>query len=316
MLLAYEPASRLARFNVQFAAKIAGLRIIYELLDTPAVQRLAGDRDFVVSTGEIAFERVSFRYRPEEPLFTGLSFTAAAGKTTALVGPSGVGKSTIISLIERFYEPDSGQITIDGRHIAEIDVHALRSRISLVGQEVRLFAGSVRENLRYGRLEASDAEIEDAARDAMADDFIRVLPAGYDTELGEQGAELSGGQRQRLAIARALLRDAPIVLLDEATSALDSESETKVQAAFDRLKQGRTTIVIAHRLSTVRTADRILVFRDGEIVEQGAHAELVAANGSYARFHLLQLDLEVRGAPPADAAELLQLGGKPGVRAV
>jgi len=309
MLLAYEPASRLGRFNVQFAAKMAGLRIIYELLDTPAVQRTGGDKSFTGSPGEIVFERVTFRYRPEEPLFDGLSFTAAAGETTALVGPSGVGKSTIISLIERFYEPESGRILIDGRDIAGIDIHALRSRIALVGQDVRLFAGSVRENIRFGRLDASDAEIETAAAEAMADEFIRTLPQGYDTEIGEQGGEFSGGQRQRIAIARALLRNAPIVLLDEATSALDSESEMKVQAAFDRLKEGRTTIVIAHRLSTVRTANKILVFRDGAIVEEGTHAELLAAKGAYARFHRLQLEPEAFGAEPADAPPLARLGG-------
>jgi subfamily B ATP-binding cassette protein MsbA len=290
MLLAYEPAARLARFNVQLAGKVVGIRLIYELLDTPAVQIRRGDRDFRVTRGDIAFEHVAFRYRPDEPLFDGLSFLAEAGKTTALVGPSGVGKSTVISLIERFYEPSGGRIAIDGRDIAGIDAQTLRSQIALVGQDVRLFAGSVRENIRYGRLDAGDKEIEQAARDAMADDFIRALPAGYDTELGEQGTELSGGQRQRIAIARALLRDAPIVLLDEATSALDSESETKVQAAFDRLKRGRTTIIIAHRLSTVRSADKILVFLDGDIVEEGTHRQLLAADGAYARLYRLQFD--------------------------
>ncbi len=290
MLLAYEPAARLARFNVQLAGKVVGIRLIYELLDTPSAPLHPGDRTFRVSRGDVAFENVAFRYRPEEPLFEGLSFLAEAGKTTALVGPSGVGKSTVISLIERFYEPLSGRITIDGKDIAGLDTHALRSQVAMVGQDVRLFTGSVRENIRYGRLDAGDAEVEQAARDAMADDFIRALPAGYDTELGEQGGELSGGQRQRIAIARALLRDAPIVLLDEATSALDSESETKVQAAFDRLKRGRTTIIIAHRLSTVRSADKILVFFDGDIVEEGTHRQLLAADGAYARLHRLQFD--------------------------
>jgi ATP-binding cassette subfamily B protein len=309
MLLAYEPASRLARFNVHFAGKMVGVRLIYELLDTPAVERLGGDRDFRATRGEVVFDHVTFRYRPDQKLFDGLSFAAAAGKTTALVGPSGVGKSTVISLIERFHEPEAGRILIDGRDIAELDLHALRSQIALVGQDVRLFTGSVRENIRYGRLDATDAEVERAAAEAMADEFIRALPAGFDTELGEQGSEFSGGQRQRIAIARALLRDAPIVLLDEATSALDSESEVKVQAAFDRLKKDRTTIVIAHRLSTVRSADKILVFQDGDIVEQGSHAQLIAANGAYARFHRLQLEPEAFGAEPSEGATILRLGG-------
>lgn len=288
MLLAYEPAARLARFNVQLAGKMVGVRLIYEILDAPSVQRRGGDRDFRATRGEIAFEKVVFHYHPDKPLFDGLSFVAEAGKTTALVGPSGVGKSTVIALIERFYEPQQGHIRIDGFDIAEIDLDTLRSQIALVGQDVRLFGGSIRENIRFGRYGASDAEVKEAARDAMADEFIQLLPAGYDTELGEQGAEFSGGQRQRLAVARALLRDAPIVLLDEATSALDSESETKVQAAFDRLKADRTTIVIAHRLSTVRNADKILVFSDRAIVEQGAHTDLLAADRHYARLYRLQ----------------------------
>ena len=309
LLLAYEPALRLARFSVHFAGKMAGVKIIYELLDTPAVHRLGGRTDFRTAGGEIVFDRVSFRYRPDEPLFDGLSFTASPGKTTALVGPSGVGKSTVISLIERFIEPESGRILVDGQNIAEIDPGALRSQIAMVGQDVRLFSGSVRENIRFGRLDASDAEVEDAAAEAMADEFIRTLPDGYDTELGEQGAELSGGQRQRIAIARALLRDAPIVLLDEATSALDSESEFKVQAAFDRLKEGRTTIVIAHRLSTVRSADKILVFRSGAIVEEGSHAELLAAKGAYARFHRLQLEPEREDGAGPESAKVMRAGG-------
>jgi len=288
LLLAYEPATRLATLNVQLAGKMVGVRLIYELLDSPSVEQEDGDTDFEVTRGEIAFDKVVFSYRPDEPLFRGLSFVANAGETTALIGPSGVGKTTIISLIERFYDPQAGRILVDGRDIAEIRPSAIRRHIAMVGQEVRLFTGTIRDNIRFGRLDASDGDIESAARDAMADDFIRALPAGYDTPLGEQGASLSGGQRQRIAIARALLRDAPIVLLDEATSALDSESETKVQEAFERLKQDRTTIVVAHRLSTIRNADKILVFMDGDIVESGAHAELLAAGRHYARFYRLQ----------------------------
>jgi ATP-binding cassette subfamily B protein len=288
MLLAYEPAARLARVNVQLAGRLANIRELYALLDTPAPPDDAGRPKLDVTAGRIVFDRVAFRYRPEEKLFESLSFVAEAGRTTALVGPSGAGKSTIVSLIERFYEVQGGKILIDGQDIAGVATGSLRSRIALVGQDVRLFAGTIRDNIRFGRLDATDAEVEAAASDALADGFIRALPNGYDTPLGEQGVDLSGGQRQRLAIARALLRDAPIVLLDEATSALDAESEMRVQEAFDRLKAGRTTIVVAHRLSTIVGADRICVVADGAIVEAGTHRELLAADGAYARFHRLQ----------------------------
>ncbi|MCW5718659.1 MAG: ABC transporter ATP-binding protein [Bauldia sp.] len=288
MLLAYEPAARLARFNVHVAGRLANVRQLYELLDAPVPPDDSGRPRLEVTAGRIEFDRVAFRYRPEERLFESLSFVAEAGKTTALVGPSGAGKSTIIALIERFHELGGGRIMVDGRDIADVAVADLRSHIALVGQDVRLFAGTVRDNIRFGRLGATDAEVEAAARDALADGFIRALPQGYDTTLGEQGVDLSGGQRQRLAIARALLRNAPIVLLDEATSALDAESEMRVQEAFDRLKAGRTTIVVAHRLSTIVGADRICVVVDGAIAEAGTHRELLAAGGAYARFHRLQ----------------------------
>lgn len=304
MLLAYEPAVRLARFNVQLAGKMVGVRLLYELLDTPAPAAAESGEAIAVPAGRIAFDRISFSYRPDAPLFRDLNLVAEAGQTTALVGPSGVGKSTVIALIERFFEPASGRILVDGTDIATVSVASLREHVALVGQDVRLFAGSIRENIRFGRLGASDAEVEAAARDALADGFIRALPNGYETELGEQGSLLSGGQRQRLAIARALLRDARIVLLDEATSALDSESESKVQAAFDRLKAGRTTLVVAHRLSTVLTADKICVFLDGAIVEQGNHAELLAAGGAYARLYRLQFEAKEKPVPPRDGPAL------------
>ncbi|MCW5696253.1 MAG: ABC transporter ATP-binding protein [Bauldia sp.] len=293
MLLAYEPAARLARFNAQLAGKMVGARMIYELLDEPAPAPTGG-APLAVPRGEIVFDRVAFRYRPEQRLFDALSFTAKAGETTALVGPSGAGKSTVIALIERFVEPAGGRILIDGTDIATVDVTSLRAQTALVSQDIRLFTGTVRDNIRYGRLDATDAEVEAAARDALADGFIRALPKGYDTEAGEQGAQLSGGQRQRIAIARALLRNARMVLLDEATSALDSDSEAKVQAAFDRLKAGRTTIVVAHRLSTVLAADKICVFSDGAVVEEGNHRALLAAGGVYARLYRLQFEPEAR----------------------
>jgi ABC-type multidrug transport system fused ATPase/permease subunit len=213
---------------------------------------------------------------------------AEGGRTTALVGPSGAGKTTIMSLIERFYDVDGGRILIDGQDIATVKVSSLRDGIALVTQDTYLFRDTIRENIRFGRPGASDAEVEKAAKDAMAHDFIVATEAGYDTVLGDQAAQLSGGQRQRIAIARAILRDAPIVLLDEATSSLDSESEHHIQVAFDRLMQGRTTIVIAHRLSTVLHADKICVLVDGRIVEEGRHDALMANGKHYARLYRLQ----------------------------
>ena len=207
---------------------------------------------------------------------------------TALVGPSGGGKSTLISMILRFYDPTSGRVTIDGQDIAKVEIASLRDAIAFVSQEIVLFNDTVRENIRFGRADATDAEVEQAARDALAHDFILAMPKGYDTMLGDHTIPLSGGQRQRVAIARAMLRNAPIILLDEATSALDSESEHHVQVAFDRLMQNRTTIVIAHRLSTVLGANKIVVMVGGKVVEEGRHSELLAAGRQYARLYRLQ----------------------------
>ncbi len=303
MLLAYEPATRLARLNVQIAGHLVGVRIMYDLLDAPVPPEETGKRPITVTRGEIVFDDVTFRYRDDVPLFEGLNFRAGAGQTTALVGPSGAGKSTVISLIERFYSPSAGRVVIDGQDIADVDAASLRDHIALVSQEIRLFNGTIRDNIRLGRPDASDAAVEEAARNALADDFIRALPQGYDTPVGEQGGQLSGGQRQRLAIARAMLRDARIVLLDEATSALDSESEHQIQIAFDRLKRGRTTVVIAHRLSTVLNADSICVFANGAIVEEGRHEALLAAGRLYTRLYRLQFDLEARKLAEQAAAE-------------
>ncbi len=240
--------------------------------------------------GEIAFDRVRFAYpsRADSPALDGVSFSVRPGETVALVGPSGAGKTTIIQLLLRFYDPQSGAVRLDGHDVAELARSEFRRHIALVPQDPVIFAASARENIRFGRPEATDEEVEAAARAAAAHDFLSVLPQGYDTYVGERGVMLSGGQKQRVAIARAILRDAPVLLLDEATSALDAESEVLVQEAVDRLARGRTTLVVAHRLATVKKADRILVFEAGRIVAQGTHEELVSEGGLYARLARLQ----------------------------
>ncbi len=242
--------------------------------------------------GTVKFENVSFAYpsRPDSEVLQGLDLDVRAGERVAIVGPSGAGKSTIVQLILRFYDPTGGRVLVDGVAATDADPRELRSRIAFVPQDPVVFGTSVAENLRYGRPDATDDEMRDAARQAAADEFINALPDGYETRLGERGVTLSGGQRQRLAIARAILRDAPILLLDEATSALDAENETLVQEALDRLMEGRTTIVIAHRLATVLKADRILVMENGRVVEEGSHADLVNAGGLYGRLARLQFE--------------------------
>jgi ATP-binding cassette subfamily B protein len=244
------------------------------------------------ATGALAFEGVTFRYptRPDDKAFNGISLAVAPGETVAVVGPSGAGKSTLFQLALRFYDPQEGRVTLDGVDLRDADPAAIRERIAFVPQDTVLFASSARDNLRYGRWDASEEEIVEAAKAANAHDFITQLPDGYDTFLGESGARLSGGQRQRIAIARALLRDAPLLLLDEATSALDAHSEQLVQEALDRLIKTRTTIVIAHRLATVRAADRIIVMESGQIVEEGTHATLSAAGGLYSSLARLQFE--------------------------
>ena len=240
--------------------------------------------------GAVEFEDVTFHYpaRPSIAALEGVSFHTEPGETIALVGPSGAGKSTVIQLLLRFYDPDSGQIKVDGHALDEVARSDFRRSIALVPQDPVIFAETARENIRFGRPGATDAEIEEAAKAAAAHEFLSALPDGYDSYVGERGVMLSGGQKQRIAIARAILRDAPILLLDEATSALDAESERAVQDAVDRLAEGRTTLVVAHRLATVKKADRILVFDQGKIVAEGSHDDLVAQGGLYARLARLQ----------------------------
>src|SRR5690606_34995389 len=259
---------------------------LIEILDTrPGVEVPATPVALPVPPlGTVAFERVHFAYetRDNEKIIDDLSFTVARGETVALVGASGAGKSTVFALVQRFYDVDAGRILVDGVDIRAVDTAELRRRFAYVEQEPTIFAGTVAENIRFGKPEASDAEVEAAARAALVHDFVVELPDGYGTLVGERGVMLSGGQKQRLAIARALLKDAPILLLDEATSALDAQSEQLVQLALERLMVGRTTLVIAHRLATIRDADRILVLEKGRLIDQGTHDELVRKGGRYA----------------------------------
>ncbi|WP_183188494.1 ABC transporter ATP-binding protein [Ancylobacter tetraedralis] len=289
LLLSYEPAKRLARLNIDITPQLLGARMLFEILDRKAVEvDPPGVTDLKLAGGSIEFKDVHFGYREGEPVLRGLSFVAEGGRTTALVGPSGGGKSTVMSLLERFYELESGSICVDGQDITQVTYRSLRNAIGFVSQDVFLFSGTIRDNIAAGRPGATDEEIIAAARAAHAHDFISGFADGYGSQVGEQGTQLSGGQRQRIAIARAFLKDAPILLLDEATAALDSESEAEVQRALRQLQMNRTTIVIAHRLQTVVNADRICVVDQGRVSESGRHDELIARRGRYFNFHQLQ----------------------------
>jgi subfamily B ATP-binding cassette protein MsbA len=284
---------QLANLQTVFAEGMSAAQRLFAALDVePEIRDAAGARPLERARGDLAFERVSFAYGTEgPPALKDVSLEVRRGETVALVGPSGGGKSTLLNLIPRFYDVTAGRLLIDGGDVREVTLESLRRQIALVTQEPFLFDDSVRANIAYARPGATPAEIEAAARAAAAHDFICDLQQGYDTPVGEAGARLSGGQRQRIAIARAFLKDAPVLLLDEATSALDTESEAQVQAALKRLMAGRATLLIAHRLSTVRGADRIYVIDKGRVVESGDHDSLVARRGLYARLARSQ-DLE------------------------
>jgi ATP-binding cassette subfamily B protein len=290
LLLAYEPVKRIAKMNVSLQSALVGVEMLYKVLDADhAIPDAPDAKPLELTRGDITLHGLSFSYRPDQPVIHDVSLTCKGGQVTALVGPSGSGKSTILNLIERFYQPDSGRIEIDGQDTSRLQTASLRSHLSLVSQDTFLFSDTLRNNIRFAKPDATDAEIESAARAAFAHDFIMEQPQGYDTQVGENGGNLSGGQRQRISIARAFLKNAPILLLDEATSALDSESEQKIQAAFDELMKGRTTIVIAHRFSTIRNAGVIHVMRDGRVAASGSHEELMRdADGLYAHLYRLQ----------------------------
>ncbi len=300
LLMAYEPARRLAQMRVSLEAGMVGVGMMFQILDEPLTLTEAPDATpLPAGPGAVRFDHVSFRYAEDQAVLSDLDIDFPAGQTTALVGPSGGGKSTIINLILRLYDPTAGTVLIDGAPVALATFASLRDKISFVGQDTFLFSGSVLHNIGLGLPQATEAQIIAAARAANAHEFIEKMPQGYHTDVGENGGNLSGGQRQRLAIARAILRDSPILLLDEATSALDSQSESLVQQALERLAAGRTTIVIAHRLSTVMNAEKIVVIDAGRVAEQGPPALLLQQGGLFRQLHDLQFGRKDAEAAPS-----------------
>ena len=285
----FRPVEKISAVLEVYPKGVAGFRRYCDLMDTrPTLTDRPGARPAPPLRGDIAFERVTFGYAPDRPVLSDVSLRIAPGETVAFVGPSGAGKSTLVSLLPRFYDVTAGRITIDGKDVRDMTLASLRRQIGVVQQDVFLFGGTVRENIAYGRLDASEADIREAARRARLAGTIARLPAGMDTVVGERGVKLSGGQKQRLAIARMFLKNPPILILDEATSALDTETERAIQTSLAELSAGRTTLVIAHRLATIRDADRIVVVDANGLLEQGRHGELLARRGTYARLHEAQ----------------------------
>jgi subfamily B ATP-binding cassette protein MsbA len=313
-LLIYAPLKSAATLQTQLQEGIAASSRVFGVIDREIHLTEAPDaKPLQLTRGEIEFRNISFAYEPENGVLKGVSLTVPPGRTVALVGPSGSGKSTLVNLTLRFFDPDRGKVLIDGRDIKEVTIDSLRDSIALVTQDPVLFDDTIRANIAYGSKPVDEAQVTDAAKAAAAHDFIMGLPRGYDTRVGEAGGLLSGGERQRIAIARALYKDAPILLLDEPTSSLDSEAEAKVQTALEHLMRGRTVLMIAHRLSTVKKADLICVLDQGRIVESGRHDELVAKGGLYTRLHRTQFGIAGGYAAPlsADAdTEAVAVAGK------
>ncbi len=304
LLIAAPSARALGTLSVVLQEGLAAVQRVFMLIDEePTILNKPDAKPLTLTDGRVTFDKVGFAYETDAPALRDFTLDVAPGATVALVGPSGAGKTTVINLIPRLYDAGSGRVVIDGQDVKDVTLESLRAKIALVSQDVTLFNDTVRANIAFGRLDATDAEIREAARVAAADEFIANMADGYDTVVGDKGVKLSGGQRQRIALARAVLRDAPILLLDEATSALDAESERKVQDALEKLRKGRTTIVIAHRLATVRDADMICVMDRGRAVEQGSHDELVAADGLYARLCRMQYFADDSGKPVEAAAQ-------------
>lgn len=290
LLLAYEPMKNLAKLNANLQEGLAATIRVFGVIDSkPQIIDTKNSKEIQLKQGTIEFKKVHFSYTPEKQILKDINLKIPAGKMIALVGPSGSGKSTLLNLIPRFYEAESGQILFDGQEIKDVTIASLRQKIALVSQEIMLFDDTIMGNIMYGNPKASEKDVYGAAKAAAAHSFIQKLPQGYDTRIGEAGIRLSGGQRQRISIARAMLKNAPILLLDEATSSLDTESERQVQKALEKLMMGRTCIVIAHRLSTVKDADKIYVLDQGEIAEQGSHSDLLKKKGIYSQLCKWQL---------------------------
>ncbi len=304
MIQLYQPLNFMGMVYREIKQAVTDIELMFSILARePEIKDVAGAPPLLVKDGTVRFENVRFAYDPERRILKGISFDVPAGKTVAVVGPSGAGKSTISRLLFRFYDLSGGRILIDGQDIAKVTQKSLRQAIGMVPQDTVLFNDTIRYNIRYGRWEASNEEVEEAARLAQIDGFIRLSPKGYDTEVGERGLKLSGGEKQRVAIARTILKGPPILVLDEATSALDSHTEKEIQDALERVSTGRTTLVIAHRLSTIVGADEIIVLDQGEIVERGSHYALLAKDGLYASMWNRQREAE-------EAREKLALAGE------